>query len=296
MRFNYSVLSEFRARLASRGSEAILLERVLERARERQWLKAGGRQRTDSTHVLAAIHQLNRLELVGQTLQHALNAVARQAPEWLQRVAPVVWWDRYAKKLDDYRLPKKESGRRSLAEVIGQDGWHLSALINHRETPPDLIIQVELHLISDPLGTLVGLHETEVDALCTWDLDGHPVRPKVIASTATIRLAQSQIHSLFLRQVRIFPPAALDAQDNFFSRRRAGAESYTARRDHCILTITCLGGGIMAELGALGALAAGLWLLGILPFDFGPIVIFLFVAVIGNFILAIMTLIDIKRT
>ncbi len=136
--FNYSVLSEFRVRLASRGSEAILLERVLERARERQWLKAGGRQRTDSTHVLAAIHQLNRLELVGQTLQHALNALARQAPEWLQRVAPVVWWDRYAKKLDDYRLPKKESERRALAEVIGQDGWHLLALVNHREAPPDL--------------------------------------------------------------------------------------------------------------------------------------------------------------
>ncbi len=96
--------------------------------------------------------------------------------------------------------------------------------------PPDLIIQDELHLISGPLGTLVGLYETAVDALCAWDLDDHIVRPKVIASTATIRRAQSQIHSLFLREVRIFPPAALDAGDNFFSRRRASSNDTPARR------------------------------------------------------------------
>lgn len=96
--------------------------------------------------------------------------------------------------------------------------------------PPDLIIQDELHLISGPLGTLVGLYETAVDELCAWDLDGHKVRPKVIASTATIRRAQSQIHSLFLREVRIFPPAAFDAGDNFFSRRRATSDDTPARR------------------------------------------------------------------
>ncbi len=96
--------------------------------------------------------------------------------------------------------------------------------------PPDLIIQDELHLISGPLGTLVGLYETAVDELCAWDLNGHKVRPKVIASTATIRRAQSQIHSLFLREVRIFPPAALDAGDNFFSRRRTSSSETPGRR------------------------------------------------------------------
>lgn len=86
--------------------------------------------------------------------------------------------------------------------------------------PPDLIIQDELHLISGPLGTLVGLYETAVDRLCSWDYKGVHVRPKVIASTATIRQANKQVHSLFLREVQIFPPSGLDAGDNFFSRRR----------------------------------------------------------------------------
>lgn len=92
--------------------------------------------------------------------------------------------------------------------------------------PPDLIIQDELHLISGPLGTLVGLYETAVDRLCSWDYNGVRVRPKVIASTATIRRAQNQVHNLFLRDVQIFPPSGLDSGDNFFSRRRpAGPES-----------------------------------------------------------------------
>jgi len=86
--------------------------------------------------------------------------------------------------------------------------------------PPDLIIQDELHLISGPLGTLVGLYETAVDRLCSWELNGVRVRPKVIASTATIRRAQNQVHNLFLREVQIFPPSGLDAGDNFFSQRR----------------------------------------------------------------------------
>lgn len=78
--FNYSVLSEFRGRLLSQASETILLELLLARAKEKGWLKAGRRQRTDSTHILAAIHHLNRLELVGETLRHALDEVARCAP------------------------------------------------------------------------------------------------------------------------------------------------------------------------------------------------------------------------
>lgn len=83
--------------------------------------------------------------------------------------------------------------------------------------PPDLIIQDELHLISGPLGTLVGLYETVIDRLATWEVQGQRIRPKVIASTATVRRASDQMHALFLRQLMIFPPPGLDASDNFFA-------------------------------------------------------------------------------
>ncbi len=86
--------------------------------------------------------------------------------------------------------------------------------------PPDLIIQDELHLISGPLGTIVGIYETAIDQLSTWTLDGQQIHPKVIASTATVRRATEQVHSLFLRQVDVFPPHGLDVGDNFFSLER----------------------------------------------------------------------------
>jgi hypothetical protein len=86
--------------------------------------------------------------------------------------------------------------------------------------PPDLIIQDELHLISGALGTMVGLYETAVDELTTWDLDGKTVRPKVIASTATVRKAPEQVNNVFLRRVSVFPPHGLDVEDDFFSVQR----------------------------------------------------------------------------
>jgi hypothetical protein len=95
--------------------------------------------------------------------------------------------------------------------------------------PPDLIIQDELHLINGPLGTLVGLYETAVDNLCEWTIDGKTVRPKVIASSATIRKAPAQINSLYLRQSNIFPPNGLLIKDNFFSRQRMPDESNPGR-------------------------------------------------------------------
>ena len=96
--------------------------------------------------------------------------------------------------------------------------------------PPDLIIQDELHLIAGPLGTLVGLYETAVDRLATWQVDGQAVRPKVIAATATIRRAEQQVQALFLRRVTIFPPQGLDVEDNFFSRQRPPSAQVPGRR------------------------------------------------------------------
>ena len=87
--------------------------------------------------------------------------------------------------------------------------------------PPDLIIQDELHLISGPLGSLVGIYEGAIDHLTTWEVNGKKVRPKVIASTATVRRAQAQVSALFNRSVRVFPPPGLEAGANFFSKELA---------------------------------------------------------------------------
>ena len=95
--------------------------------------------------------------------------------------------------------------------------------------PPDLIIQDELHLISGPLGSLVGLYETAVDALSSWTVDGCRVRPKVIASTATIRRARDQVKRLFDRDLAVFPPPGLDARDSFFALQRDRPEEQDAR-------------------------------------------------------------------
>ena len=91
--------------------------------------------------------------------------------------------------------------------------------------PPDLIVQDELHLISGPLGTMAGLYETTIEALCTRDVDGVPVRPKIVASTATVRRAQRQIRALFNRKaVDVFPPQGPDRRDSFFAHTERARE------------------------------------------------------------------------
>ena len=90
--------------------------------------------------------------------------------------------------------------------------------------PPDLIIQDELHLISGPLGSLVGLYETAVDQLCSWEVAGKTVRPKLILSTATIKRAHIQVEKLFARRLKVFPPRAINSDDTFFAREDAVSE------------------------------------------------------------------------
>jgi hypothetical protein len=85
--------------------------------------------------------------------------------------------------------------------------------------PPDLVIQDELHLIAGPLGTMVGLYETAIEALCVREIGGRHVRPKIVASTATVRRARDQIQALFGRSLtQVFPPPGPDRRDSFFAR------------------------------------------------------------------------------
>ncbi|EXI92855.1 MAG: hypothetical protein AW12_00335 [Candidatus Accumulibacter sp. BA-94] len=96
--------------------------------------------------------------------------------------------------------------------------------------PPDLIIQDELHLISGPLGSMVGLYESGVDELCSWEVNGKKVRPKVVASTATIRRAPDQIQKLFVRKLDVFPPQGTCIRDSFFAMQRPAGANYPGRR------------------------------------------------------------------
>jgi transposase len=128
--FDASVLSEFRSRLIAGQAELLLFETLLTLLREQHLLKARGKQRTDSTHVLAAIMMLNRLECVGETMRHTLNVLATVAPDWLEDRVPSPWLERYSRRFDEYRLPTKREERYALAEQIGADGRQLLQLID----------------------------------------------------------------------------------------------------------------------------------------------------------------------
>jgi transposase len=136
--FDFSVLSEFRDRLLAGSAEALLLEKLLERCRTMGLLKARGQQRTDSTHVLAAIRVMNRLELVAETLRATLNELATVAPAWLQAMAPLAWYERYGKRIEDTRLPQGQASRDAYAQIVGEDGFALLDALEAPETPVHL--------------------------------------------------------------------------------------------------------------------------------------------------------------
>lgn len=133
--FDASVLSEFRARLVTGSAECLLLDALLASCRERGWLKARSRQRTDSTHVLAAIRALNRIEVVTETMRHALNSLAVVAPDWLAARAWPEWVERYARRAEDDRLPAGKEAREALALAIGADGHVLLAAVYASDAP-----------------------------------------------------------------------------------------------------------------------------------------------------------------
>src|SRR3989475_5059948 len=135
--FDFSVLSEFRDRLLAGSAAEVLLDKLLERCRALGLLTARGQQRTDSTHVLAAIRVLNRLELVAETLRAALNAVATVAPDWLQAITPLAWYERYSRRIEESRLPKDTAEREAYAHTVGEDGFRLLDAVETPEAPQE---------------------------------------------------------------------------------------------------------------------------------------------------------------
>jgi len=133
--WDHTVLSEFRTRLVAQAAEERLLQTVLTLCQEHGWLKTRGKQRTDSTHVLAKVRALNRLECVGQTMGHVLTVLALVAPDWIHAHADPTWVQRYAHRIEEYRLPKGADERLHLANTIGADGWTLLHHLDDEATP-----------------------------------------------------------------------------------------------------------------------------------------------------------------
>lgn len=134
--FDASVLSEFRARLIAHGLEEQVLDVLLTRLGELGLVKAGGKQRTDSTHVISAVRDLNRLELAGESVRAAVEVLAVAAPEWLSRVIDVPdWAQRYGARVDSWRLPTSEVKRQQLAQAYGTDALTLLRAVYAPESP-----------------------------------------------------------------------------------------------------------------------------------------------------------------
>lgn len=136
--FDPSILTDYRAHLIAGGKEAQLLSDMLVRFQEMRLLKARGQQRTDSTAVLAAVRNLNRLERVGETMRATLNVLANVAPDWLRPQIEPNWLDRYGPRFEQYHLPKKQSEREQLAVDIGADGYHLLSAV-FADTAPEYL-------------------------------------------------------------------------------------------------------------------------------------------------------------
>lgn len=136
--FDFSVLSEFRARLVRGRAAELLLEKLLAWSQAAGLVKARGKQRTDSTHVVAAIRYMNRLELVGETLRAALNDLAVLAPDWVRGIVAPEWYDRYRQRSEEGRLPKGQEAREAYARTVGEDGFRVLEALETATAPPGL--------------------------------------------------------------------------------------------------------------------------------------------------------------
>jgi transposase len=164
--FDASVLCEFRDRLLAGQMEEKLFDNLLQRFKEKGLLKGHQQQRTDSTHVLAAVRKVNRLELVGETMRHVLNDLATVAPQWLMQHVEKEWFDRYEHRFEMARLPQEEAEREALQEQIGRDGVRLIEALREPEAPPYLSEIPSVQLLSEVWAQQYEWHEGQVRWRC----------------------------------------------------------------------------------------------------------------------------------
>ena len=132
--FDFTLLHDFRQRLLTHDGAQLMLDTLLDRCKERGWIKTRGKQRTDSTYVVGAIRRLYYLECVQEAMRYALNQLSEAAPQWVQGWIPLEWYERYGPRADLFRLPKETSKRNALALVIGADGYALLDALWQDET------------------------------------------------------------------------------------------------------------------------------------------------------------------
>jgi transposase len=134
--FDHTVLAEFRAKVAAAGLERVALDALLERLAAEGLVKAGGKQRTDSTHVVAAVAALNRLELAGESVRAAVEALAAAHPDWLaQRICVPDWASRYGTPMTSWRPPASQAKRDELAVAYARDGYALLEAVYDNSSP-----------------------------------------------------------------------------------------------------------------------------------------------------------------
>jgi len=134
--FDHSVLSEFRSRVAARGLEEAALDALLAKLREEGLVKARGKQRTDSTHVIAAVRALHTIELAGESVRAALEALAAACPDWLAaRLCTGDWTRRYGARVDSWHLPARKAERDRLTIEFARDGYALVSACYEESAP-----------------------------------------------------------------------------------------------------------------------------------------------------------------
>jgi transposase len=134
--FDHTVLAEFRAKVAEAGLEQVALDALLARLAADGLVKAGGKQRTDSTHVTAAVAALNRLEVAGESVRAAVEALAVACPDWLaQRIWVSDWTRRYGTPVTSWRPPASQAKQDELAIAYARDGYALLEAVYHPSSP-----------------------------------------------------------------------------------------------------------------------------------------------------------------
>jgi transposase len=177
--FDFSVLCEFRKRVADNGLETRVLDLLVAALVDKGLIKARGAQRTDSTHVLAAVRDLNRLELSGESVRAALEALAAAAPQWLDEVLDVPGWaQRYGMRVDSWRLPTSATKRAQLATAYGRDGFTLLQAVYAPDSPRWLAhlpaVEVLRRVLVQNYVVVVNRRGQEVITMRDADIDGFP--------------------------------------------------------------------------------------------------------------------------